>query len=86
MMRMEAFISFYLNQAGASTMLTYVGRYPCDDSCKMRGSCHKDVQNDVPHCSSQLHKTDASNPCQKWHMPGIRSELQKNSFSKLVFI
>ena len=41
-MRTETFISFYLNQDGASTyvhMWTYVGLYPCDASCKMRGSC-----------------------------------------------
>ena len=35
----EAFISFHLNQDGASTMLTHVGIYPCDTSCKMCGSC-----------------------------------------------
>ena len=29
----------HFNQDGASTMLTYVGIYPCDASCKMHGSC-----------------------------------------------
>ena len=38
-MRMEAFVSFNLNQDGVSTMSTYVGIYPCDASCKMCGSC-----------------------------------------------
>ena len=54
-MRTEAFISFYLNQDGASRMLPYVGIYPCDASCKIRGSCWsiRMLQNDSP-CSQIL--------------------------------
>ena len=54
-MRTEAFISFYLNQDGAFRMLTYVGIYPCDASCKIRGSCWsiRVLQNDSP-CSQTL--------------------------------
>ena len=44
---------------------------------------NKDLQNDVPHsCTKPMHQIHAK----KWHMPRIRSELQKNSFSKLVFL
>ena len=54
-MRTEVFISFYLNQDGASRMLLYVGIYPCDASCKIRGSCWsiRMLQNDSP-CSQIL--------------------------------
>ena len=71
-MRTEAFISFYLNQDGASRMLPYVGIYPCDASCKIRGSCWsiRMLQNDSP-CSRQIHPFQAAKTSLKTTPPKI---------------
>ena len=76
-MRTEAFISFYLNQDGASTMLTYVGMNLCDASCKMRGSCQ------TLRVRAMMFLTAAQNRCIKF-MPKMAHALGTGQNSRIT--